>query len=373
MKKPITTKGEKKSSKASPSLFQLMGMGGEAKTRHYYDTNITSDTDAPTKGHPGLLSLFYPSFNADSIRHPRKKPKQYKTSGGPPNADSGFSALLSMLNNTAIGYSDKKKARKQGSSGGYKTSKSPKHSKSSKKQSKTKKSKKKGRRSFNTSMSNAPSALTFDSPTVTMTLAPVVQGTQSPTTTPVTLPPSPLVTQPTATQAPIAPVFVIPVDPSPPPSFSQTLEPTAAPVVVVTPVVTTTSVPTGVPSVAPVLPQATRSCSPTTGPCVDTVVGLEAAVASSTGGDTIAVCAGTDPMVTQAAVNIALSDMTICCLGESTTRTCMIRSAGSSNNMNILGSSVRLQDLTFEDGFSENSVGGNVAIVGSGDHGKDPE
>lgn len=176
--------------------------------------------------------------------------------------------------------------------------------------------------------------------TVAPTISPAPAG---PPTLPLNMNVLPTVSRPTLPQ------INIPI-PSTAPVVPTTMPATAAP---------TSTAPSSAPS-------QTRSCSPTVGPCLETVVSIQEAFDASTGGDTIAICATADPIVVETALVLRQPNTTLCCFNETLNATCTLRSQGSSNTLDVLTASVRLQDLAFENGVG--TAGGNTLIDGEGDH-----
>jgi hypothetical protein len=109
-----------------------------------------------------------------------------------------------------------------------------------------------------------------------------------------------------------------------------------------------------------------RRCEPTTGPCFSTAVDLQRVLGNATVNDVVAVCANGNPIATSTAIVIEQSGITLCC--ENGEHSCRLTSNGTDNIIDAMGASMRLQDLTFENGVSDLFFGGNVAIDGTGDH-----
>jgi len=115
--------------------------------------------------------------------------------------------------------------------------------------------------------------------------------------------------------------------------------------------------PTAAPTVAP-------GCMSTTGYCVSNFSELEQVVAGAASNDVIAICGNGIPIVTESAIEVEQSNLSLCCSG---TQDCIMASSGSDRNLLISGANFTLKDIIFMDGASTQN-GGNVAFNGRGTH-----
>jgi hypothetical protein len=124
------------------------------------------------------------------------------------------------------------------------------------------------------------------------------------------------------------------------------------------------------------MPQPTSipSCVPTTGPCVSTFVDLQNVVSSLAKDDIVALCGN---IVTESAIVVEQSNITLCCADEGDAQECVLQSSGNDRNLVVTGDDFTLQDIAFLNGvargqgkakFEGNACGGNVVVDGNGDH-----
>jgi hypothetical protein len=129
-----------------------------------------------------------------------------------------------------------------------------------------------------------------------------------------------------------------------------------------TPVGTSTPVPIDTPAPAPTRPP--NPCNPTTGPCVSTIANLNQVLSTATTGSVVALCGNRTALTTSSAVQINTDQTTLCCAS----RGCIMRSQGTNPNLIVNAASVTIQDIEFLNGKSGDVGGGNVRVVGGGNH-----
>jgi hypothetical protein len=125
-----------------------------------------------------------------------------------------------------------------------------------------------------------------------------------------------------------------------------------------------TRTPTPIDTPAPAPTRAPNPCNPTTGPCVSTVANLNQVLSTATKGSVVALCGYGATLSTSSAVTINTDQTTLCCAK----RRCVMQSEGTNPNLVVNAASVTIQDIEFLNGKSGDVGGGNVRIVGSGNH-----
>lgn len=119
-------------------------------------------------------------------------------------------------------------------------------------------------------------------------------------------------------------------------------------------------IPTSAPTFEPAF-----ECVPTTGPCVSTFADLETEVEQATENDIIALCGNGIPLVTESEILFEKPNMALCCVGP---KECIMASSGGHRNLHVTGRDSTLQYITFVNGTSTGSNGGNVFIDAPGKH-----
>lgn len=112
-------------------------------------------------------------------------------------------------------------------------------------------------------------------------------------------------------------------------------------------------------------------CSPTSGECASTSDKLQELLDAAVAGDTVSICEGAT-LSTESAITASTPSLTLCCKGGA--KDCTIESK-TGNNQNLLvevpDSHVKgytINGISFLNGNSGSVGGGNVRLVGSGDH-----
>jgi hypothetical protein len=159
--------------------------------------------------------------------------------------------------------------------------------------------------------------------------------------------------------------------PTPPPHPQPTPPPHPQPTTPPHPQPTTPPYPQPTPTLQP---SPIRSCRPTTGPCVSAFVDLQNVVSSLARDDIVALCGN---ILTDSAIVVEQSNVTICCGYEGGAQECVLQSSGRDRNLVVTGNDFTLQDIVFLNGvargqgnvqFEGNACGGNVVVDGDGDH-----
>jgi hypothetical protein len=132
--------------------------------------------------------------------------------------------------------------------------------------------------------------------------------------------------------------------------------------------------PTPTPQPTPTLEPTPIRCLPTTGPCVSTFVDLQNVASSLARDDIVALCGN---ILTDSAIVVEQSNVTLCCGYEGGAQECVLQSSGRDRNLVVTGTDFTLQDIVFLNGvargqgnvqFENNACGGNVVVDGDGDH-----